>query len=140
MNTTQTSESIVLTERDIERLTTLIARQGSNLAEAGEILSQGLETARIVEAGEVQPSVVTMHSRVVLRDEATGQTRMYTLVYPGEEDISIGNLSILTPVGVALIGLSEGETARWNTRDGRAKEMTIVEVLYQPEADGRFDL
>ena len=65
---------------------------------------------------------------------------MFTLVYPCDEDFSIGYLSILTPAGTALIGLSEGETLAWIARDGQTRELTVVEILFQPEANGRFDL
>lgn len=140
MTTIQASPSIVLTARDSERLTAFAAVQNGQLADVCRILALEIERAMIVEPEKVPPDVVTMNTRVAVRDEGTGRTRVYTLVYPGDEDISIGNLSILTPVGTALIGLSEGETLAWTTRDGQEKELTVVEILYQPEANGRFDL
>lgn len=140
MTTIQASPSIVLTARDSERLTAFAAVQNGQLADVCRILALEIERAMIVEPEKVPPDVVTMNTRVTVRDEGTGRTRVYTLVYPGDEDISIGNLSILTPVGTALIGLSEGETLAWTTRDGQEKELTVVEILYQPEANGRFDL
>ena len=140
MTTIQASSSIVLTARDSERLSAFAAVQNGQLTEVSRVLALELERAVIVEPANVPPDVVTMNSRVTVRDEGTGNERIYTLVYPGDEDISIGNLSILTPAGAALIGLSEGETLAWTTRDGQTKELTVVEILYQPEANGRFDL
>jgi regulator of nucleoside diphosphate kinase len=118
----------------------LAATQNGQHAEVRRILAHELEFAQIVEPEKVPPSVVTMNTRVIVREEGTGKTRTFTLVYPGDENIAIGNLSILTPAGAALIGLAEGETLAWITRDGQTKEMTVVEILYQPEANGRWDL
>ena len=140
MITTHTTPSILLTDRDNERLSALAANRDGRFAEIGGILALELERALVVEPAKVPPNVVTMNTRVIVRDEATGTTQMFTLVYPGDEDISIGNLSVLTPAGAALIGLSKGETLAWTTRDGQTREMTVVEILYQPEANGRFDL
>ena len=140
MTAVQTSPSIMLTARDSERLSAFAEVQNGQLAEVRRALALDLERAMIVEPAKVPPDVVTMNTRVIVRDEVTGKTRMYTLVYPGDEDISIGNLSILTPAGAALIGLSKGETLAWTTRDGQEKELTVTEIVYQPEANGRFDL
>lgn len=133
------TDAIIVTDRDHERLFGL-ANRYDQLNEVSRMLAQELENAKVVDATEIPATVVTMNSQVTVREEDTGKVRTYTLVYPGEADISAGKLSILTPVGTALIGLSEGETMEWTTRDGRSKELTVVKVLYQPEADGRFDL
>lgn len=140
MVTTHTTPSIMLTDRDNERLSALAASQNGGLTEICRILALELDRARIIEPAKIPPNVVTMNTRVTVREEGTGKTRMFTLVYPSDEDISIGNLSILTPAGAALIGLCEGETLTWTTRDGQTKELTVVRILYQPEANGRFDL
>ncbi|SLN49131.1 nucleoside diphosphate kinase regulator [Oceanibacterium hippocampi] len=137
--TTLGSDAIIVTDRDHERLFGL-ANRYDQLNEVSRMLAQELENAKVVDATEIPATVVTMNSQVTVREEDTGKVRTYTLVYPGEADISAGKLSILTPVGTALIGLSEGETMEWTTRDGRSKELTVVKVVYQPEADGRFDL
>lgn len=140
MTTMHTTPAITLTNLDHKRLSAIASAQSGQSAEVSRILSWELENALIIESAKISSNIVTMNSRVTVRDNATGNTRIFTLVYPEDEDISIGNLSILTPVGAALIGLSVGETLEWTTRDGRDKEMTVVEILYQPEADGRFDL
>lgn len=140
MATTHTTSSIMMTERDNERLSALAASQNGGLAETSRILALELDRARVIESAKIPTNVVTMNTCVTVREEGTGKTRTFTLVYPGDEDISIGNLSVLTPAGTALIGLSEGETLAWIARDGETRELTVVEILFQPEANGRFDL
>lgn len=140
MLTTQTLSPIILTNQDHERLSAFVAGRTGRPIDSLGLLETGLNRARIVDPTQIPPNVVTMNSRVVVRNEATDRTQVLTLVYPGEADISVGKLSILTPAGAALIGLAEGEVATWATRDGQPKKLTLVEVLYQPEADGRFDL
>lgn len=129
-----------VTRRDSERLSAIAARHGGGGNEIYSILARELENARIVESESVSPDIVTMNSTVEVRDEKTGRTQIFTLVYPGDENISLGRLSILTPAGAALIGLRKGEVLSWTTRDGQTRELTVVDILYQPEANGRFDL
>lgn len=98
-----------------------------------EMLADELVRATVVAADSVPPSVVIMHSRVEFRDEFTGQVSRLTLVYPGEEDGDTGLVSVLTPVGTALIGLSEGQSIRWRTATGEWRSLTVLRVLYQPQ-------
>jgi regulator of nucleoside diphosphate kinase len=130
----------MITNRDHERLSALAVAQHGPLTEVSRTLALELDLAEVVESTKIPPSTVTMNSRVLVRDKGTGKELIFTLVYPSNEDISIGNLSILTPAGVALIGLAKGETLAWITRDGQTRELTVVEILYQPEANGRLDL
>jgi len=131
---------IVLTRPDHERLSQLAAGAVDRLPEVGEFLADELERARVVESAAISPNVVTMNSHVEFRDEQTARVRTVTLVYPGEEDIAQGKISVLTPIGVALIGLSEGQSIEWETRNGDLKTLTVLKVHFQPEACGRFDL
>ncbi|MDA0701801.1 MAG: nucleoside diphosphate kinase regulator [Proteobacteria bacterium] len=140
MTANQTLSPVILTNQDHERLSAFVASRPGPPADSSELLEMGLNRARIVDPTQIPPNVVTMNSRVIVRDEGSGKTQIFTLVYPGEADISVGKLSVLTPAGTALIGLAQGEVATWVTRDGQTKKLTMVEVLYQPEADGRFDL
>lgn len=140
MTANQTLSPVILTNQDHERLSAFIGERTGRSNEATGHLEQGLNRARIVDPTQVPPTIVTMNSRVTVRDEGSGKTQVYTLVYPGEADISTGKLSILTPVGMALIGLAQGDVSTWVTRDGQTKKLTVLEILYQPEADGRFDL
>ena len=134
------STTITVSSQDHQRLYALASNKAARSGETFEALTYELERARVVEPAEIPADVVTMRSRVVVRENGSDRDRIYTLVYPGEEDIAVGHISILTPLGAALIGLSQGQALSWTTRDGRTKELIVHEILYQPEADGRFDL
>ena len=121
--------AIVITKPDYERLSNLL--DFANTASVIEYLAGELDRARIVDAHDVQKSVVTMHSRFVFRDDSTGELRTVSLVYPGEENIDEGRISILTPVGAALLGLSEGQSIRWETRTGEPRVLTVLRLLSQ---------
>ena len=81
--------------------------------------------------GEVPADVVAMHSHVEYRDEATGAVRWVELVYPHEADIAQGRVSVLTPVGTGLLGLTAGRTILWPTQDGRERRLTVLRVSRQ---------
>jgi regulator of nucleoside diphosphate kinase len=87
-------------------------------------------------AGKVPPDVVTMGSTLRLLDLRTGVTRTYTLVYPGSEDISQNRISVLAPVGTAIIGFREGDTVEWSVPAG-LRRLKIEEVIHQPERAAR---
>lgn len=136
-----TSTPIVLTKNDHKRLTSLLETTGSSRSlEFQDLMAEELERAMIVPATQVPPNVVTMNSHVTVRDCDSGDTRKFNLVYPANEDSAIGNLSILTPLGVAMIGAVEGDTVSWITLKGDIRKVMIDKVTYQPEADGHFDL
>jgi regulator of nucleoside diphosphate kinase len=78
-----------------------------------------------------------MYSDVTFRDDATKQLRRVILVYPGEEDIALGRISILTPIGTALIGLTEGQTIGWQTATGAPRRLTVMKVHAQTIAPMR---
>jgi regulator of nucleoside diphosphate kinase len=101
--------------------------------DAAGLLADELASATVVAAQAIPPSVATMHSRVEFRDDVTRTVHRLTLVYPGEEDPERGRHSVLTPVGAALIGLSEGQSIRWRTLKGGWRSLTLVRVIYQPE-------
>lgn len=121
---------IVIARPDYERLSNL-ADSARATPLVGNYLAGELERARIVEAHEIEPTVVTMRSRVLFRDESTGDTRTVSLVYPGEENIDEGCISILTPVGAALLGLSEGQSIEWETLTGESRVLTVLRLLSQ---------
>jgi regulator of nucleoside diphosphate kinase len=133
--------NIIITQDDRNKLALLVdahaADSNNGLIDS---LDQEINRARIVEPGEIPPDVVTMNSRVVFRDDGSQSTQTVTLVYPGQENSVEGRISILTPVGAALLGLSEGQNISYATPDGRQKNLTLLKVLYQPEAAGQPDL
>jgi regulator of nucleoside diphosphate kinase len=129
--------TIYVTTHDYERLSALADfYQSRRPGVLVDFLIDELERAELVAAAEVGPSVVTMNSRVRIMDPETGEARTVTLVYPGEEDSLRGKVSVLTPLGTALLGLPEGAGMAWRTRDGRSKSVAVLAVPYQPESHG----
>lgn len=124
---------IMVTSTDMERLRTLIDTTAGDLADT---LDEELLRAEVVEPSEVPPDVVTMNSRVVYRDEDTGETREVTLSYPKDASLEQGRVSVLAPVGAALLGLSVGQDIEWQQPGGKHKRLRIVSVTYQPQAAG----
>ncbi len=92
-----------------------------------------LGRARIVKAAKMPADVVSIGSSVVYRDETTGQEKTVTLVYPENADISRNQVSVMTPIGVSLLGLSEGAAFYWDTRDDQRRMLTVIRVQ-QPGA------
>jgi regulator of nucleoside diphosphate kinase len=133
--------NIIITHEDRNKLALLVdAHAADSNNDLIDSLDQEINRARIVEPGEIPPDVVTMNSRVVFRDDGSQSMQTVTLVYPGQENSVEGRISILTPVGAALLGLSEGQNISYATPDGRQKSLTLLKVLYQPEAAGQTDL
>lgn len=99
---------------------------------AEELLSE-LERARVVERGEMLQTTVQMGSTIEYQNQ-DGQIRTLTLVYPADADIAQGKVSILTPVGTAVLGLRAGQTMEWVAADGRSSTLTVVSVQ-APQAD-----
>jgi regulator of nucleoside diphosphate kinase len=102
-------------------------------------LQEELDHAKIVAPKKVPPSVVTMNSRVLLRDVDTSEEMTYTLVFPKDADIDGGAISVLAPVGTAILGYSEGDMVEWQVPSGR-RRISIEKILYQPEAAGDYHL
>lgn len=100
----------------------------------GDYMMNELQRARIVAAEDVAPTIVTMQSRFVFKDESTGESRTASLVYPGSENIDEGRISVVTPVGAALLGLSEGQAIVFETRSGEPRRLTLIRVLSQGAA------
>jgi regulator of nucleoside diphosphate kinase len=117
---------IVIGAADEDRLAKLAnALVGTKPDLAEELLGE-LARARLVSDGAVPDTTVRMGS--TLTYEADGGTRRVTLVYPTEADILAGRVSVLTPIGTALLGLSQGQSIDWTARDGRRHRLTVVSV------------
>ena len=95
-----------------------------------------LERADVVDSGQVPPDVVTMNSRVVYEDVMSGKTTEVTIVFPHEADVQRGRISVLAPVGTALLGLAKGDSIVWPFPDGSSRPLRVLEVTFQPEAEG----
>lgn len=124
---------IYLTQDDMDRLLKLVEAQPGKRFEK---LEQELVRASVVPRLEIPEDVVTMNSRVVFENEKTRERREITLVYPENADIDAGRISVLVPVGTALLGLRVGQTIDWELPGGARQRYRIVEVPYQPEAAG----
>ena len=119
---------IAITRGDVDRLTRLADNATGQFAQAGDFLAREIDRAQIIDERERRSGLVTMGSRVAFRDDVTGQVRTVTLVYPGEADLAQGKISVLTPVGAALIGLSVSQSIEWQTTDGEARLLTVLAV------------
>ena len=134
--------NIQVTTFDMNRLFAMIEhlrksgfRETANLEKLEEELARSDEVA----PGEVAADVVTMNSRVRLQDEASGQTLECNLVFPGEADASANRISIVAPLGTAILGYRVGDTVTWPMPGGE-RQYKIVEIVYQPEAAGDLHL
>jgi regulator of nucleoside diphosphate kinase len=123
---------IIITTSDLERLRPVIDANDTPVAEA---LDAELHRARVVAPRDVPPDVVTMHSELVYEDCDTHARREVQLVYPHEADASTGRISVLAPIGSALLGLRVGQTITWRVPSG-ARRLRVVEIRHQPEASG----
>lgn len=103
---------------------------------AATALSDTLGRARVVPPDQVPGDVVTMHSRIECEDELHGERHTLTLVYPHEADVLHSRISVLAPVGSALLGLSVGQSSDWRTPDGRNLRLRVTAVHAQPAAAG----
>jgi regulator of nucleoside diphosphate kinase len=131
---------IVVTDVDAERLrTTLEAHSTARDEPLVERLLDELDRATVVPACAVPADVVTMNSRVAYRDHDSGDLRTVTLVYPHEADSAQGRLSVVAPVGAALLGMRVGQRITWPLPGGRTRTLEVVAVTWQPEAAGDFN-
>lgn len=124
--------AIVVSDIDHERLTRLATAAEDRAPEAAGVLLAELRRAQVVPLSGLPADIVQMGSTVEFRAD-TGPQRRVTLVFPGEADFAAGKVSILTPIGASLIGLSPGQSIGWTARDGRQHRLTVLAVT-QPEA------
>jgi len=132
---------IVLTATDERRLAQLLQAKANELERGTlELLEAELQRATIVDSSQIPDDVVTMNSVVSFEDLETGQPSEVTLVYPSASSGTGGKVSILAPIGSALLGLSVGESIVWPVPGGRSRRLRVTAVHYQPEAEGQLDL
>lgn len=142
------TDRLLLTEQDALRLRAALARgllqsmaSGEGAADdALELLATALRSAIVVPPDRIPTDIVTMRSRLVLKDVESGRRRDVVLVYPEEERAHDGHVSVLSPMGVALLGLSEGALVAWTLPSGRTSVLGVESVEYQPEAAAEFHL
>ena len=133
----ETKPALVLSRLDCERLEALLD-QPAQSGPAFDALRDELSRAELREPRDMPADAITMNSTARFRDEATGDAREMTLVYPRDADGSPDKVSILAPVGSALLGLRAGQSIQWPVPGGRSTRLVVLEVRYQPEASGEF--
>lgn len=129
----------VITELDAARIRELVARlpaAGRGFASAGSILDLVTSEAEVVPRDRIAPDIVTVNSTVSFRDEVTGATHRVTLVYPLDVSLAERRISVLSPVGQALLGRRAGAATELEMPDGTCREIRVLELHYQPEAAG----
>lgn len=133
------SNSVTITELDAARIRELGSRlddRGRSLRALGELIELVTEEAEIVPASRIAADVVTVNSRVTFRDELTDALHTVTVVYPRDFSIGERRISVLSPVGRALLGRRVGDLAPLDMPDGSRRRIAILELHYQPEASG----
>lgn len=133
----QKTQTIYITEYDFERLHEMLrtARHSGFTQDCVEKLKEEIERARIVSSEKIPSDLVTMNSRIVLEDEQTYQEFTFQVVFPSDSDVDAGKISILAPVGRAILGYKVGDTVEWKAPRGM-RRLKITKMLYQPESEG----
>lgn len=134
------SRKIYLTKQDMEKLQSLVETSSGRDKRFADVLEEELGHAVVMSQKKIPPDVVTMNSRVVVEDENTETRREITLVYPHASNAEAGKISVLAPVGAAVLGLKVGESIEWPLPGQRTTRLRIISVEYQPEASGDFHL
>ncbi|TGG95027.1 nucleoside diphosphate kinase regulator [Natronospirillum operosum] len=129
---------IVISTLDADRLESLLASLSKGAFPGKAELEAELARADIVEPKDVPPTVVSMNSTVRFRVQSSEEEFELTLVYPKDMDASGNKISILAPVGSALLGLAQGDQIEWPKPGGGSLSVTIEEIVYQPERAGEY--
>lgn len=132
-----TENRIFITDQDYHRLSALVSQVDSEWA---ELLEEEIGRANVISQKDISKEVVTMNSKIRFIDETSNAETEMTLVYPQDANLEGGKISILAPVGIALLGLSVGQSINWKMPNGSVKKLKVKEVIYQPEASGQFEL
>ncbi|MEG5264978.1 nucleoside diphosphate kinase regulator [Pseudomonas sp. JDS28PS106] len=134
MNTTP---SIILTRLDVQRLERLIDSQDESSPGVKALQAELDRADQVVGLDEVPAGLVTMNSRVHCREESSGKDYHLKLVYPQDAGVE-GTVSVLAPIGSALLGLQVGQHIDWPAPGGKTLKLTLLAVEYQPEAAGEY--
>lgn len=131
---------ITVSSLDLARLERLLDLPAYSDQDAAQRLGDELIRANILPPAQMPPDVVTMNSRVTFIEEISGKEHELTLVYPKDASNAENRVSVLAPIGAALLGLSIGQSIDWNTPDGRPLRVRVATIQYQPEASGDLSL
>ena len=132
---------IYITKDDAQKLEELLkaaSRYNTRDRANFRVLQEELSRAKIVAPNQVTPDVVTMHSSVRLRDLRDDEVMELTLVFPEEADPDAGSISVVAPLGAAILGYKAGDTVQFRTPGG-TRSVRIEAVVYQPEAARRVE-
>lgn len=130
--------NIIISSRDADRLYALLDSLPRDAFPGKAELENELSRAQIVEPEEVPDTIVTMNSTVKFRVESSSEVFSLDLVYPKDMDSSSSKISILAPVGSALLGLSQGDEIEWPKPGGGSLRVRVEEIVYQPERAGEY--
>ena len=128
MTTEPKKPAIILSAEDYERLSTLAHAARKRMPDLADELAEEIGRARVLAKGEHPQHIVCMNSEVEFRDDTTSKVQKVVLVYPEEADISQRKISVLTPVGTALIGLGDRDSITWITPNGELRQLTVLSV------------
>jgi regulator of nucleoside diphosphate kinase len=132
--------TIYITSKDLNRLRTLLRdamEKGQDSKANLGLLNDELNQSEVCEQKDIPRDVITMNSRVHLRDLDSNEDLIYTLVYPAHANVKLGRISVLAPIGAAMIGYRVGDVIEWPVPGG-LRHLQMKEVLFQPEAAGDF--
>ncbi len=135
--TASTAPALLLSRLDCDRIEALL-EDPRNADIDTSALEAELARAQIVEPAQMPADVITMNSTARFRDEASGDEHEMTLVYPAGADGGMDKVSILAPVGSALLGLHVGDSIGWPVPGGRTIKLKVLSIRYQPEAAGEL--
>ena len=133
---------IYITDNDMRRLKKLImvAREFGKEGEKYLMDLEGeLERGKVVKPQDIPNNIITMHSKIRLRNIDTQEEMIYQLVFPDNANVNQGKISILAPIGTALLGYKAGDIIKWKVPAGLTK-LKVEDILYQPEAVGDYHL
>jgi regulator of nucleoside diphosphate kinase len=139
-----TKESTIhITEVDLARLRKLIEAARDSGVDSNtpymNKLEDELDRANVVDPKEIPMDAITMRSKVRLKDLESRKEMIYSLVFPNEADVDEGRISVLAPIGTAMLGYRVGDRIEWEVPSG-LRRLKVEEVLYQPEASGDYQL
>lgn len=136
------NKPIQITEFDLERLKKLLFEARYNeyrKSQYLEKLQMEIDRANVVSPKDIPGDVITMNSTVSLVDLETGEEETYTLVFPEDADLAQGKISVLAPIGTAMLGYEVGDVFEWDVPAGK-RNLRVEKIIYQPEASGDYHL
>lgn len=135
-------KQIYISAFDLERLEKMLSEAQATDYRKSEYLKKlqlEMERAKVVQPKEMPGNVITLNSRVCLVDVETNEEEICTLVFPEDADLSAGKISVLAPIGTAMLGYEVGDIFVWDVPEGK-RSLRVKEILYQPEASGDYHL